>query len=92
MVIRWAELYLNRAEARYRRGDEPGAWADLNVIRNARYVGFEGHRFYDLKRTGQTIVKSNPATNLPATDYRILPRIPTSEIDGNPNMVQNFGY
>lgn len=118
VVLRWAELYLNRAEARYRRGDEAGAWADLNVIRTARIVGFvvpgtpltgqplldeiwrqrmlefafEGHRFYDLKRNGLSIVKTNPATNLPATDYRILPRIPTSEIDGNPNMVQNFGY
>ncbi len=38
------------------------------------------------------IVKVNPATNLPATDYRILPRIPLGDIDGNPNMEQNFGY
>jgi len=118
VVLRWAELYLNRAEARYRAGDEPGAWADLNLIRLARYVGFtvpgvplsgqalldeilkqrmlefafEGQRFYDLKRNGLAIVKTNPAVNLPATDYRVLPRIPQSEVDGNPNMVQNFGY
>ncbi len=118
VVIRWPELYLNRAEARYRLGNEAGAWADLNVIRTARIVGFsvpatpltgqalldeilrqrmlefafEGHRFYDLKRNGLAIVKVNPATNLPATDYRILPRIPLGDIDGNPNMEQNFGY
>lgn len=118
VVIRWPELYLNRAEARYRLGDEAGAWADLNIIRTARIVGFtvpttpltgqalldeilrqrmlefafEGHRFYDLKRNGLAIVKVNPATNLPATDYRILPRIPLGDIDGNPNMEQNFGY
>jgi starch-binding outer membrane protein, SusD/RagB family len=118
VVLRWAELYLNRAEARFRLNNETGAWADLNVIRQNRYVGFvvppvaltgqplldeiwkqrmlelafEGHRFYDLKRNGLAIVKSNPATNMPATDYRILPRIPTSEVDGNPNMVQNFNY
>ncbi len=119
VILRWPELYLNRAEARYHMGNEPGAWADLNVIRTARYVGFvvpgvqdlagqalldeilrqrmlefafEGHRFFDLKRYGTTIVKTNPAVNLPATDFRLLPRIPITEVDGNPNMVQNFGY
>ena len=53
---------------------------------------FEGQRFYDLKRYGLTITKTNPAVTLPATDFKILPRIPTTEVDGNPNMVQNFGY
>jgi starch-binding outer membrane protein, SusD/RagB family len=118
VVLRWPELYLNRAEARYRMGDEAGAWADLNVIRTARIVGFtvpttaltgqalldeilkqrmlefafEGHRFYDLKRNGLTINKTNPAISLPPTDYRILARIPTSEVDGNPKLIQNYGY
>lgn len=118
VVLRWPELYLNRAEARFRLGNEIGAWADLNVIRLARIVGFtvpgtaltgqalldeilkqrmlefafEGHRFYDLKRNGLAIVKVNPAVNMPATDYRVLPRIPLGEVDGNPNMEQNFGY
>ncbi|MCX6319558.1 MAG: RagB/SusD family nutrient uptake outer membrane protein [Bacteroidetes bacterium] len=118
VVLRWAELYLNRAEARYRLANESGAWSDLNVIRAARYTGFvvpvtpltgqplldeiwrqrmlefafEGHRFYDLKRNGLTINKANPVVSMPATDYRLLPRIPVSEVDGNPNMIQNFGY
>ncbi|TAD86695.1 MAG: RagB/SusD family nutrient uptake outer membrane protein [Bacteroidetes bacterium] len=118
VVFRVPELYLNRAEARYRSGNESGAWADLNFIRTNRIVGFtvpvtpltgqalldeilrqraiefafEGYRFFDLKRYGLTITKSNPAVSLPATDFRLLPRIPVSEVDGNPNMVQNFGY
>ena len=119
VVLRWAELYLNRAEAKYRQNDEAGAWADLNVIRTARYTGFtapsprdlsgqalldeilrqrmlefafEGHRFFDLKRTGTAISKTLPSVNLPATDFKLLPRIPTGEVDGNPNMKQNFGY
>ncbi len=118
VVLRWPELYLNRAEARYQQGNETGAWADLNVIRTARVVGFtvpatplagqalldeilrqrmlefafEGYRFYDLKRYGTTINKSIPVVSLPATDFRLLPRIPTSEVDGNPNMVQNYNY
>lgn len=119
VVLRWAELYLNRAEARYQMANEAGAWQDLNVIRTARVVGFtvpatqdftgtallneilrqrllefafEGYRFYDLKRYGLSVVKTNPVVNLPATDFRLLPAIPQSNVDGNPNMVQNFGY
>ena len=119
VVLRWPELYLNRAEARFQMGNEAGAWEDLNVIRAARYVGFttpatqdftgqallneilrqrmlefafEGHRFYDLKRYGLNITKTNPVVNLPATDFRLLPSIPQRDVDGNPNMKQNFGY
>ncbi len=119
VVLRWPELYLNRAEARYQMGQEALAWADLNVIRSNRYVGFvvpgvqdftgqalldeilrqrmleftfEGQRFYDLKRYGLTITKANPVTTLAATDFRLLPRIPQTEVDGNTNMAQNFGY
>ncbi len=119
VILRWPELYLNRAEARYNMGLEATAWNDLNVIRTARYSGFvvpgvqdltgqalldeilkqrmlefafEGQRFYDLKRLGLSINKTNPVVTLPATDFRLLPRIPTNEIDGNDNMKQNFGY
>jgi starch-binding outer membrane protein, SusD/RagB family len=123
VVLRWAELYLNRAEARYHNNDEPGAIADLKFLKTRRitdYTGsaaetadnaltgqalldeilkqrmlefaFEGHRFYDLKRYGLNIIKSNPVVNLPPTDFRLLPRIPVGEVDGNPNMSQNFGY
>jgi hypothetical protein len=53
---------------------------------------FEGHRFFDLKRYGQAIVKTSPVVNLPFTDFRYLPRIPQSEVDGNPNLAQNFNY
>ncbi|HMQ00945.1 MAG TPA: RagB/SusD family nutrient uptake outer membrane protein, partial [Cyclobacteriaceae bacterium] len=51
---------------------------------------FEGHRWFDLKRLGRNVVKG--ATVLEYTDFKILPRIPLSQVDGNPNMVQNFGY
>ena len=52
-------------------------------------LAFEGHRFFDLKRLGRTLVKT-PA--IPATDYRILAPIPAREISANPNLRQNFGY
>jgi hypothetical protein len=53
---------------------------------------FEGQRWFDLKRYGRDIVKTNPNVSMPATDFRILPRIPLNEVEGNPNMEQNFGY
>ncbi|HZH64244.1 MAG TPA: RagB/SusD family nutrient uptake outer membrane protein [Flavisolibacter sp.] len=40
VVLRWPELYLNRAEARYQMNNEAGAMQDLNIIRSARVVGF----------------------------------------------------
>lgn len=110
-VIRVAELYLMRAEAHYRDGNETDALADLNTIITNRGLtavaltgtalldeifrqrmlefAFEGHRWFDLKRTGADVVKS---TTIPFTDIRILANIPQREIDGNPNMVQNAGY
>ncbi|NJO92803.1 MAG: RagB/SusD family nutrient uptake outer membrane protein [Chloroflexia bacterium] len=43
-----------------------------------------------MKRTGSDIPR--PSTILPYVDFRILPPIPQSEIDSNPNLVQNTGY
>jgi tetratricopeptide (TPR) repeat protein len=61
------------------------------IIKQRRLeLAFEGHRFWDLKRLGRDIVKL--PTTVPFTDYRILPRIPTNEINNNPNLKQNFNY
>jgi hypothetical protein len=66
----------------------------LDEILRQRMLEFamEGYRWYDLKRYGLTISKTNPSVSMPATDFRILPRIPLNEVEGNPNMQQNFGY
>jgi len=112
-VIRISEMYLNRAEAYYRLGQETEALRDLNTIRTRSGLpektaltgtalleeilkqrriefAFEGHRFWDLKRLGRDIVKQ--PTALPFTDFRILARIPISEINNNPNLQQNYNY
>ncbi|MFN4145542.1 MAG: RagB/SusD family nutrient uptake outer membrane protein [Runella sp.] len=53
-------------------------------------LAFEGHRWFDLKRQGQDIIKSTG--NLPYGDFRILAPIPLSEVQANNKMVQNAGY
>lgn len=55
-------------------------------------LAFEGHRFFDLKRLGRDLVKAPHYLTVAFTDIRILAPLPTSEIDGNKNMVQNAGY
>jgi starch-binding outer membrane protein, SusD/RagB family len=64
------------------------------IIRQRRLeFAFEGHRFFDLKRLGRDITKSAPSTvTLFFTDARILAPILQADVDGNPNLVQNFGY
>jgi starch-binding outer membrane protein, SusD/RagB family len=53
---------------------------------------FEGHRFFDLKRRGQDIVKAAPAQTITYTDFRMLAPIPVREIQANSALKQNVGY
>lgn len=64
------------------------------ILRQRRIeFAFEGHRFFDLKRLGRDLIKpQSTGGNLAFSDLRILPPIPQGEIDGNPNLKQNFGY
>ncbi|KEO74082.1 RagB/SusD family nutrient uptake outer membrane protein [Anditalea andensis] len=51
---------------------------------------FEGHRSFDLKRLGRSIVKE--ARTIPFDDFRTLARIPIREVEINSNLEQNPGY
>lgn len=75
----------------------------INKVLNERKLelAFEGHRWFDLKRTGKAIeIISNRrdqngnvlsyAKNL--TTPRLLWPIPQNQIDNNPNLTQNPGY
>ena len=63
------------------------------ILRQRRLeLAFEGHRFWDLKRLGRDIVKAPHYNTVTFTDARILAAIPQREVDGNPNLKQNFGY
>lgn len=62
-------------------------------------LAFEGHRWFDLKRTGRALeVMSNvtgpngEALNYPVSPERLLWPIPQSELDNNTKLVQNPGY
>ena len=122
MVLRLAEQYLIRAEARAQKGNLLGAAADLNTIRmragldstqattqsdlltaiyHERQVELFtewGHRWFDLKRTGNiNAVMGSPGNVCQSkggtwnTDWALFP-IPLSERTVNPNLIQNPGY
>ena len=117
LVIRLAEMYLIRAEARAERSNLAGALADLNTLRSNRgftvnltistqdallqaianerraEFAFEGHRWYDLKRTGTATGVLGSLPNWTTTD--LLYPIPQNELLYNPIITpadQNPGY
>lgn len=115
--LRLAEMYLNKAEAAVKGGDNNTALISLNAIRSRAGIGdttgisgetlfneivkqrrlelaFEGHVSYDYFRNGLPMVRnytsnsSGPMT-IQATSPKILLRLPSDEIIGNPNLKQN---
>ena len=117
-VLRLAEQYLVRAEARAQQGNNlSGAAADLNALRTRAGLGNTtaatktdllaavaherqtelfaewGHRWLDLKRTGQaTAVLGAIPTKQPWSNNQLLYPIPTLDLTNDPNLVQNPGY
>lgn len=121
-VIRIAEMYLIRAEARARQNNISGGLEDLNRVRSRADLpdasassvnqlvdlilderkfefAIEGHRFFDMTRTGKAVeVFANlPRTtgaslySIGSTGKYVFP-IPTSEMLTNSKMVQNPAY
>lgn len=128
VILRLAEMYLNRAEANTKLGNLQKAIDDVNLIRQraglsggALYTlseikasgktvldvvleerrlefAFEGLRKFDLLRNGRPIVRNYPGTHLDPGETtqviepgspRIVFYIPQSEMELNPNLVQN---
>lgn len=56
-------------------------------------LAFEGHRWFDLKRTKTAISTMNAlGRNYNVEPYELLWPIPQTELDRNPNLTQNPGY
>lgn len=65
------------------------------AIQNERRLelAFEGHRWFDLKRTGTAIETMNAlGRNYDVQAFELLWPVPQSELDRNPNLTQNQGY
>jgi hypothetical protein len=123
MVLRLAEQYLIRAEARAQQGKITDAVSDLNVIRSraglSNYSGAMdqasvlaailherqvelfsewGHRWFDLKRTGQLDAVMGGSGGVCQTKHgswvstdQLFP-IPQNERLNDANLTQNAGY
>lgn len=115
-VLRLAELYLIRAEARVKLNNITGAQQDINVIRNRALLastaltdpaqlldlialerqrelfGEYGHRWFDLKRTGQADQVLGAITGKIWSSTDKLYPVPDSQRRKNPFLTQNLGY
>ncbi|MEO6671582.1 MAG: RagB/SusD family nutrient uptake outer membrane protein [Ferruginibacter sp.] len=70
---------------------------DAVLLERFKELAFEGFRFYDLKRNNLPIERlssdASPAwQTLPASSNLFVLPIPRTEINANPNIVQNAGY
>jgi hypothetical protein len=94
-------------DLRYVAYDGGEAGQDLeDAIQFERRVelSFEGHRFFDLKRRGEAVMRSTMGDiidgsgtppdfpTIAADNFRFQLPIPIAEINANQNMVQNPGY
>ena len=99
-----AEAYaaVNQVRARARNGKAGAAPADLLGLNQTQFrkavlderaweLGFEGHRRWDLLRTG-TYLDKMAAVGVKADPKHLLYPIPINEIDVNPALEQNPGY
>lgn len=80
------------------------ALLDAILLQRRLELAFEGHRFFDLKRLGLAVTRTNSgdaidgtgtapaAIGIEAGSFRFVLPIPQAEVDVNPNIVQNDGY
>ncbi len=88
----------------YTGGETGQALLDAILLERRLELAFEGHRFFDIKRLGNPIVRADfgdiadgsgtppERLTMPAGDHRFQLPIPQAEINANSNMEQNPGY
>lgn len=70
--------------------------AAIDMERRLEFIG-EGHRWFDLKRTGKAVAVlnewfTNNGTNVIINENKLLLPIPQSQIDTDPAITQNIGF
>jgi hypothetical protein len=94
---------VNQVRARVNLAPKSSSNADdvLNIIANERRLelAFEGHRWFDLVRTGKAIEVMNSqkdgqgnSLNYDVQPYQLIYPIPQEQIDLNPLLTQNPGF
>ena len=80
-------------EVRERAGLEPLSQIDKEIMLHERRVefAFEGHRWFDLLRSGRTVEIMTLHGKNPDLNSLLFP-IPASEMEVNPKLEQNPGY
>lgn len=68
------------------------AFEDEILDERMRELVVEGHRFWDLKRTGRDIRNPDNSLKMAADSYRILANIGANLRNVNPELVENPGY
>lgn len=95
-----AEAFAAVNKVRFRAGLAPlpaslsqAAFRDAILLERRLELAFEGHRWFDLVRTGKLVeaIKAQNPTIQVTQDHLLLP-IPQTERDVNPNLTQNPGY
>lgn len=90
-----AQHYLNLVRARVNLPATTATTADAlrtAILKERRLeLAFEGHRWYDLKRTGKAI-ETMTALGYTINENKLLFPIPQGERDKNVNLKQNPGY
>lgn len=73
------------------RGITAASPSETTILKERRKeLAFEGHIFYDLKRTGNGVVRTDDGgVDVPFPSAKWALPIPKAECDANPNMVQN---
>lgn len=92
-----AEALADVNEIRTKRGLESVSLSGaelLNEILLQRRLELaqEGHRFFDLKRWGETITKPAGRIQVPYNDFRVVARISETQMDANKSLENNPGY
>jgi hypothetical protein len=88
-----------RVDLPEKTGSDPDAVNKIIADERRMELAFEGHRWFDLVRTGKAVEVMNAATNGSGNNfnYNVQPNeltmpVPQNQIDLNPRLDQNAGY